>query len=202
MKKFLFYMVLLTMAWGMMPAIAAEFQSIGYEAISMGGAGVAASRGSYAPYYNPALLGRPRHSVEISLSPGIGFRETNLVDHIDTLAAIDVDATLDSLTNIDYGDLSGYSLDDEIVSVDNPQLSADVATIKGELRALSGKNGLELMPNVALAAQVGHWGVGAYIMAEATAFAIVDSERLEFIVPYSNGGPTFYVKYDEQNLGI
>ena len=46
---------------------AAEFQPLGFEALSMGGAGVASSKGSYAAYYNPALLAVPRHKIEISI---------------------------------------------------------------------------------------------------------------------------------------
>lgn len=193
-------MAIIMMAWGMAPAQAAEFQPLGYDAISMGGAGVASSRGSYSTYYNPALLARPRHGVEISLSPGIGFREANLVDHIDTLANIDVDATLDDLSQINYGDLSLLATGDQIAIVlNNDQLRSDVATIKRELRAMSvGGNGLELMPNVALAAQVGHWGMGAFMMAEATAYAVVDPQRLDIIVPYEyDATTTYYVKYDE-----
>lgn len=51
---------------------AAEFQSIGFDALSMGGAGVASSRGSYAPYFNPALLAVPRHKTDFcGINPGL-----------------------------------------------------------------------------------------------------------------------------------
>ncbi len=177
---------------------AAEFQPLGYDAISMGGAGVASSRGSYTPYYNPALLAKPRHSVEISLSPGIGFREINLVDHIDTLADIDVQSTMDELSNLNYEDIDKAVEGEELtVGLMNSQVSTDVATIKRELRALSVKNGLQIMPNAAFAVQAGNWGIGSYVMAEATAFAVIDDSRLDVIVPHENDGTTYYVKYDE-----
>ena len=201
LKSTFFWCITALMVFGGIDfAMAAEFQPLGYDAISMGGAGVASSRGSYAPYYNPALLAKPRHSVEVSLSAGLGFREINLVDHMDNLAEIDIQGTMDRLSELDFNELElstgGYG-DAITVGLADEQVGRDVATIKRELRALSARNGLQLMPNVALAVQAGQFGVGAYAMAEATAFAVIDPNRLEVIVPHQEGPVTYYVRYDE-----
>ena len=73
------------------PVYGVEFQPIGFEALSMGGAGVASSRGIYASYYNPALLAKHKHGTQISLSAGIGIREINIAQHLDTLSDIGID---------------------------------------------------------------------------------------------------------------
>ena len=73
-----------------MPCQAVEFQPLGFKSMSMGGAGVASASGSYAAYYNPALLAVHKHGLEIAISPGIAYREINLVDSIDTLAALEI----------------------------------------------------------------------------------------------------------------
>lgn len=197
-RRYLLCLSVLTLVCLAMPAYAAEFQPLGYEAVSMGGAGVASSRGSYAAYYNPALLARQRHSVEVSVSLGVGVRETNLVDNMDTLNNIDVEGTMEDVSNLSFEDVSGFTVGDEVsVTVDDPQLRENMATIKRVLRSLADKNGLGLMPNAVLAAQVGNFGIGAYVMGEATAFAVIDDNRLDAIVPVEQGGNTYYIEYDE-----
>ena len=197
--RFVMFMTALLVVGGIHVCFAAEFQPLGYDAISMGGAGVASSRGSYAPYYNPALLAKPRHSTEIALSIGVGVREINLVDHIDTLSEVDIDETMESLSNLNYNDIQNINIGEESsFQLDNDDLGQNVKTIKQELRALSIKNGLQLMPNVAASVQMGHWGVGSYAMAEASAFAVIDQNRLSAIVPYEHEGTTYYVEYDEK----
>jgi hypothetical protein len=176
-------------------AMAAEFQPMGYEALSMGGAGVASSRGSYAPYYNPALLSKQRHSVEVSLSAGVGYREVNLADHIDKLSEIDINNTLDNVASLDSSSLNVVG--DSVTIADSSELSKNITTIKKELRLLSTKNGLELMPNGALAVQIGQWGVGLYAMGEASGRAYVDTSHLDIIVKQDIGGTTKYVQFDE-----
>ena len=56
-------------------ASAMEFQTLGYQSVSMGGAGVASSSGSYATYNNPALLAKSKYDAEIALSAGIGAHD-------------------------------------------------------------------------------------------------------------------------------
>lgn len=206
----LFFIVCLAL-----PVHAAEFQPLGYEAISMGGAGVASSKGSYAPYYNPALLAKKRHTVEISLSAGVGAREVNLVDSIDTLADIDLDETIEQLENINYNNITFSNYDPSTFNPANPpsisvgedtaQLSEDVTTIKKVLVSLSNKNGLALMPNVALATQIGSFGLGVYGIGEASAYAVVDPLRTDLIVNLNEtyqGGQSVYVELDNDTNSI
>lgn len=169
---------------------AAEFQSIGYQAISMGGAGVASSKGSYAPYYNPALLAKPRYGGEVTLGVGVGAREINLVDHIDELSRVDIDATFNELATLDYTTGPGGEI---IVNTDT--VRADVSTIKKELGALSTRNGLQLMPTLSLGVQAGKIGVGVFGMSESTAAAVIDENRLDVIYYETSLGE--YLEYDE-----
>ena len=168
------------------PALAVEFQPIGFESASMGGAGVASAKGSYAPYYNPALLAEHKHGAQISLSAGAGIREVNVVDHIDCLADIEIDETLDQIAN--NAPHSGTNTESD---------RNNIATIKNELKALSESNGLQVMPSAALGIQVGNFGFGAYGLSEATAYAVIDDSRLDIIVKDENTG--LYYKYDESN---
>lgn len=159
-----------------------EFQPIGFEPLSMGGAGVASARGSFATYYNPALLAEHRHGVQISISAGVGAREINVVEHIDRLADIDLTETIDRIAG------------NAPVSGSNTQADRNnVTTIKNELLALSGRNGIQLMPTAALGVQIGNFGFGAYGLSEATASAVVDPSRLDMIVEDAG----MYYGYDE-----
>ena len=54
-QRFVGFLVVVAAILLATPILAVEFQPIGFESASMGGAGVASARGSYAPYYNPAL---------------------------------------------------------------------------------------------------------------------------------------------------
>lgn len=166
------------------PAFAVEFQPLGFEASSMGGAGVASARGSYAPYYNPALLAEHKHGMQISISAGTGVREVNMAESIDTLSEIDIGDTLDRIAN---NALLGLPND--------PADIANITAIKNELRSLSGQNGLQLMPSANLGVQMGNFGFGVYGVSEATAHAVVDPNRLDIIVPDGLGG---YWEYDEE----
>jgi len=150
---------------------AAEFQPLGSEAMSMGGAGVAAAHGSFAAYYNPALLARHRTGGEFALSGGIGIREINLVDAIDDLADIDLDESFDRYV---ASPTPGGAVPDD--------LRGDVDLVLRHVRSIADANGLQLMPTFALGAQVGNVGFGAYGISELTAHAIIDRSRTEFIV--------------------
>lgn len=164
------------------PTLAIEFQPLGFESASMGGAGVASAKGSFAAYYNPALLSEYRHGMQISLSAGVGMREVNVADHIDKLVEADIGGTL------------GRIADNAPVNGSNTQSDQDnVATIKNELAALSGKNGIQIMPSAVFGIQIGNFGFGAYNVSEATAYAVIDPNRLDLILEY--GG--LYAEYDE-----
>ena len=158
-----------------------EFQPLGFESLSMGGAGVASTRGSFAVYYNPALLAESAEDTEISFSAGAGIREVNLANHIDTLADIDIEETINNIAaNAPFGPNS---------STDR----ANVTTIKNELGSIAQKNGLQLIPTVSLGMRIGTFGFGVYGLGEGTAFAVIDPNYLDIIVEYSG----FYAEYNE-----
>lgn len=169
---------------------AVEFQPLGFESVSMGGAGVASSRGSFAAYFNPAALALHTHSAEISITGGVGIREINLAEHIDKLGDVKIQDTINAL-----------KLDTLITSTStgiSQQTRDNITTIKEELTALSSQNGIQLMPNASVGIQAGAFGFGAYGISEATGYAVIDPDRLEIIVENTHPivGAT-YVNYDE-----
>jgi hypothetical protein len=179
-------------------SMGAGFQSLGYQAISMGGAGVAYTNGSYAAYYNPALLANNKYAVEINLSPGVGFREHNLADHIDALAEIGVQDTIDELSDFNFTDIQASNSGDTITATTgvSSSLQRDLQTIQKELDGMSSGNGLELIPSVSLGVQVKNFGFGVYGLADTAASAVIDSDRLGYIVPVEANNTTYYVQYD------
>jgi hypothetical protein len=182
-RRLLHFFVLVSSILIAIPTFAVEFQPLGFEASSMGGAGVASARGSYAPYYNPALLAEHKLGMQISISAGAGVREVNIVDQIDRMADIDIEGTLDRIAS------------NAPINGSNTQADQDnITTIKNDLSSLSGQNGLQLMPSANLGVQIGNFGFGAYGVSEATAHAVIDPNRLDVIVPDGLGG---YWEYDE-----
>lgn len=180
----------------------AGFQTLGMQATSMGGAGVAYSSGSYAAYYNPALLAVHKNGLEISLAPRIAIRENNLADHIDTLADIDIEGTLDGLSGVqfDTASLIGAINGGSVTAINLPagfaQADQDLETIQTELLALSEGNSLEIMPGASLGVQVGSLGLGVFGLSDFAASAVVDTQRLDIIVPVTANGTTYYVEYN------
>ncbi len=176
-----------TLVWGM------EFQPLGYESLSMGGAGVASARGSFATYYNPALLAEHRHGAQVSIAGGLGLREINLADHIDKLADVDVTKTIDDTISYieDYVRQKG-SLPSEL----SPELQRNYQTIVSELRALTNRNGLALMPSASISLQIGNLGIGIFGLSEGTAYAVINPNYLDIVIKADVNGTTYYASYD------
>lgn len=164
------------------PVYAVEFQPLGFEPLSMGGAGVASARGSSATYYNPALLAVHEHGTQMEVSGGLGIREINVARHVDTLADAEIMDTIDRITNNAPFDGTN-SLEDQ----------SNITAIKDTLRSISVKNGIQFMPSITMSAQMGNFGFGVYGISEATAYAVIDPQRLDLIV--ENSG--FYFEYNE-----
>jgi hypothetical protein len=164
----------------------------------MGGAGVAYSSGGYAAYFNPALLTSHEHVMEIDISAGVGLREDNVADHLDTLSDIGIDDSLDALTGMNYPDIETVDIDSVIsgTGLVDEVLRGDLLTIQNELSAMSGQNGLELMPSAAVAMQFKNFGFGVYGLSNVSATAVIDDERLGIIVPVEVDGTTYYVEYN------
>jgi len=156
-----------------LPGQAVEFAPIGSEAMSMGGAGVASSRGAYAPYYNPALLAKLNNTVEVSLAVGAAVREINLSEHIDTLSDLEINEAFDVLS------------EDALKPVDAERLADaldDIDLFRAELGRISRVNGLQAMPGLNLGCQVKGFGFGVYGVSDVAASAIIDPDHLDIIV--------------------
>ena len=136
---------------------AGEFQSMGHYAISMGGAGVASSSTSFGTYYNPAILSHHKTGLEFIIGIGLGVREINMVDHIDTLSDIKVYDTLDYIEEVvNSKGIADLGLNLMVNNALNPKDQESIKIIKNELRALSKENGLQIMPGLSLGLQVGN----------------------------------------------
>jgi len=186
MRKQLFktFLMIVSLMIAVSPVYAIEFQPLGFEPLSMGGAGVASARGSSATYYNPALLAVHEHGTQIEVSAGLGIREINVARHIDTLADANVMDTIDRIA--EHAPVNGSN---------SPEDRSNITTIKDTLRSISAKNGIQIMPSATMSAQIGKFGFGAYLVSEATAYAVIDPQRLDLIV--KNSG--LYFEYDDPN---
>jgi len=172
-----------------LPCLAVEFAPIGSEAMSMGGAGVAASRGAYAPYYNPALLAESKNTVEFGFAVGVAVRELNLAEHIDTLSDLEIDEDFDILSENITTPVSAERLE---------QALDDIDLFRAELGRISRLNGLQAMPGLNLGCQVKDFGFGIYGISDVAASAIIDSDHLDIIV--EEGGQ--YFSYDSGTAGL
>ncbi len=205
MKKIL--IALLVFAATLFMAIsahAAAFQPLGFEASSMGGAGVATAKGTYAPYYNPALLAEKSNKLQMSLSVGVGVMENDIADHIDTLADIDIDETIDGLSdNLDAtitpADIATIIANGSITGNIDQTSRDNITLMKSELTALglAENSSLVLMPSLSLGFQMGHFGFGAYGIAELVAHPVINPDYLDIIFEYDYSGTTYYLEYDE-----
>jgi len=83
-----------------------DMKPVGFKAMSMGGTGVASTRGSLSGYYNPALLRFSDYTTEVSLNVGARVRESNLIDSMDQLSDLNFEDTIDMLSdNAENGNL-------------------------------------------------------------------------------------------------
>lgn len=169
-------------------AQAAEFQSIGFESMSMGGAGVASARGALAGYYNPALLTQRRFDTEIAFGAGAGYREYNLADNIDTLSDLDLSGALDRIA----GNATPVGT--------GGNTAADRNAITGAqdvLRGMSGgRNGASVMPQAQFSVQAGDYGLGLFLSGEVAGSAAVDADHLNLIVAGTGALAGRYFQYD------
>lgn len=182
---------------------AVEFFPLDSTAISTGGAGVASASSSFGSYYNPALLAHHQTGFEWVTSVGVGIREFNLADHVDALADVKINDTLDEIekrsNNIDWTTADPIT---KSVPMPSDQISNDVTIIKRELGLISDNNGVQIMPNVSIGFQFGNLGIGLFSISELTAVAVID-KRLDIIVESNSQSLSTlstpqYIKYDEK----
>lgn len=155
-------------------AFAMKFQILGHKATAMGGASVANSTSSLAAYNNPALLARPKHTVEISVGAGIGVVDYGVLD------------VVQKLDENGYGDLVTKASED-VSSLSEEEVRALADGTKNIIEMDGKAVGLE--PQTYLGAQVSHYGVGVFETSDAIALATVDQEHDQL---YFKNGSNYY----------
>ncbi len=136
-----------------------EFQPIGFESISMGGAGVANAKGSMAGYYNPALLGATSTDTEVNLGFGIGLSENNLANNIDRLSTLEMSDTIEGLeTN---------STNNAPIAQSTINTIKEISTIVNSMSEEEGS--LRFMPSATISAQIKNFGFGIYTVGDISA---------------------------------
>jgi len=148
-------------------ASAMQFQTLGYQAIGMGGAGVANSSGSIAAYNNPALLAKSTYDVEVSLGGGISTYDHGAGASI---KALDDSGFIDTLDQASE-DIDGLT-------------DSDIESLFSGLDIISDMNGnsVEIAPHGYLAAQVFGFGGGVFGSSSVVAKAIVDETHDQLII--------------------
>lgn len=153
---------------------AGEFQSIGQLSTSMGGVGVASSKGAIASYFNPALLTQKSNKVDVRLGIGAAIRENNIGEKIDTLSNLELTDTLERIGN-NIGRSNTQEDRDNIVKAQNI------------LKEIGTQNGLSIMPSAYFATQVNEYAIGIYATSDISASAVVDKNRLALSVQGDDG---------------
>jgi hypothetical protein len=162
-------------------ASAMEFQTLGYQSVSMGGAAVANSSGSYATYNNPALLAKKKYDAEIGLSVGVGAH-----DH-------DAGASFQALNDSGFVDtINKANSDYTTLTTQDKQNLVDGKNI---IIKMNG-NSLEITPQAALAMQFGSFGLGVFATSDIVATAYIDQTHNQLI--FKNG--TNYAKIDDSGV--
>jgi hypothetical protein len=175
---------------------AMEFQSIGHQSMSMGGAGVAAARGAMAGYYNPALLTSTKSNGELALGVGAGIRENNVAEQLDGLSNIEMEETLD---NIAEHIASAIQINPHTLQGNNhTEDKENIKEAQRLLRSIGTKNGLSVMPAAYLSGKINDFGLGVYGTGEVSVSAHVDVNRLALSVEDPNNKGKFYT-YNPDN---
>ena len=163
MKKYLSTVAILSLT----TLSAGDFHTLGGQSIAMGGAGVASARGSLAGYYNPALLATTK-GVDVSLGLGVGVRDNNLGEQIDSLSNSNLTDVIDRIANNAPLGQNSQEDRDAIVEAQNT------------LKSIADENGIDIMPTAHLAVQYDNFSVGVYLSSDITASLNVDKERTGF----------------------
>lgn len=163
-----------------------EMKPLGYKAVGMGGAGVASSRGSFATYYNPALLGFSDYTTQISLDVGVSIRENKLMDTVDELNELKLTEAIDEIA------------DNAPASGTNGESSKNIADALEVLNKVPNGNGLQLTPSVSLSGQFSrYFGFGIFAQTELRAKMVIDKDRLNLII--KDADTNQYFSYDPVN---
>ena len=161
---------------------AGEFQSLGGNSMGMGGAGVASASGSLAGYYNPALLTQKK-GVEVSLGVGLGIREKNIGEQINTIADLELTDIIDRVAN------------NAPIGKNSASDTQDIITAQNALKEIGDENGISIMPSAHFGVQYDNMAIGLYLTSDIVASAKIDQTRTDLIV--ENEG--LYFTYNPQN---
>jgi hypothetical protein len=170
---------------------AIAFESIGYKASGMGGAGVANAAGSLAGYYNPALLADEKYDVEVSLGVGITARDNGLGQSADKLNDLDFTDLMDRASE-NVADLG-------VEDIETLKKARDVAI------DMDG-DALQAAPRAYLGVQVKNFGIGIYGYSDAVGTAVVDQQHDQLIFENSgayvdiDGNPKTQTEYEDTSL--
>jgi hypothetical protein len=170
MKKHLSLVAIL----GLSVLNAGEFHSLGGNSMSMGGAGVASASGSLAGYYNPALLTQKK-GVEVSIGVGLGIRESNIGEQINTLSDMNLNDVVDRIANNaqDGTPKSGQN---------NPADTKNIVKAQEILSDIGDKNGISIMPTAHLGVQYDNMAIGLYLTSDIVVSANIDKSHLALAV--------------------
>ena len=181
MKKHLSIVAILTLS----ALNAGEFHSLGGNSMSMGGAGVASASGSLAGYYNPALLTQKK-GVEVSIGVGLGIRESNVGEQIDTISDLELTDIVDRIAN-----------NAPVKGSNSPSDTRDIITAQNALKDIGDKNGISIMPSAHLGVQYDNMAIGLYLTSDIALSANVDKAHTDLIVKDDVNNQ--YYTYNAQN---
>ena len=181
MKKHLSLVTILTLS----ALNAGEFHSLGGNSMSMGGAGVASASGSLAGYYNPALLTQKK-GVEVSIGVGLGIRESNVGEQIDTISDLELTDIVDRIAN--NAPVNGSN---------SPSDTRDIITAQNALKDIGDENGISIMPSAHLGVQYDNMAIGLYLTSDIALSANVDKAHTDLIVKDDVNNQ--YYTYNAQN---
>jgi len=170
MKKHLSLVAIL----GLSALNAGEFHALGGNSMSMGGAGVASASGSLAGYYNPALLTQKK-GVEVSIGAGLGIRESNIGEQINTLSEMNLNDVVDRIANNAQDGIpkSGQN---------NPDDTANIVKAKEILKSIGDENGISIMPSAHLGVQYNNMAIGLYLTSDIAVSTNIDKNHLALSV--------------------
>ena len=166
-----------------------EFQPLGFKATAMGGTGVASAPGSLAGYYNPALLGLDRNSIDISIGGAVQVRDNGLLPKVQKLSD---DGFIDAIDNV-ADSFESFTIVAGVSEEDEEAILSGIETIK----TMDGQS-IQLQPNLFFGAQIMGFGIGLYALTEATVIPNInnDYDELIFKVDDSYVGSHLYGEYN------
>jgi len=183
MKKHLSIVVILSLS----ALNAGEFHSLGGNSMSMGGAGVASASGSLAGYYNPALLTQKK-GVEVSIGVGLGIRENNVGEQINTISNLELTDIIDRVAN------------NAPIGKNSASDTQDIITAQNALKDIGDENGISIMPSAHLGVQYDNMAIGLYLTSDVTVSANIDKKHTDLIV--ENGGNYYTYTAQTDTYGI